>query len=238
MNRSVIIDNLRHIRSRMYTAATRAGRTPDEITLCAVTKYAPLEAVKELLASGEVKNAAESRVQDALKRKQELGALGEKVRWRFIGHLQTNKAKQAAESFDAVDSVDSLKLAQALSNRLERTLPVLIQVKLTEKQTQGGAAPEETAKLVEEVARLPHLKVEGLMGIAPEAADQVRPSFKKLKSLFDAIFAGQRAATLSMGMSHDFETAIEEGSTMVRIGSALFTTGPQCIGESSNMGGQ
>jgi pyridoxal phosphate enzyme (YggS family) len=242
MSCSVIIDNLRQIRSRMYAAAKRAGRNPDEITLCAVTKYAPLEAVKELLASGEIKEAAESRVQDAQKRFSELGAPADQVRWRLIGHLQTNKAKQAVELFDAVDSVGSVHLAQALEKRCAaagKTLPVLLQVKLTEKETQGGCAPEEIPALLAEVERLPHLKVEGLMGIAPEEEEKIRPAFRTAKGLFDRFFASRTGATLSLGMSHDFETAIEEGSTMVRIGSSLFSTGPQqCIGEHSDKGGQ
>jgi len=226
----------------MYAAAERAGRNPDEISLCAVTKYAPLEAVKELLASGEIKEAAESRVQDAQKRFQELGPLAGKVRWRLIGHLQTNKAKQAVELFDAIDAVDSVHLAEALEKRCAaagKTMPVLLQVKLTEKQTQSGCKPDDIPKLLREVERFPHLKVEGLMGIAPEAEEEIRPAFKNAKRLFDGLFAGRKDARLSLGMSHDFETAIEEGSTMVRIGSLLFSTGPQqCIGEHSNKGGQ
>ena len=220
----MIIDNLRQIRSRLYAAAKRAGRNPDEITLCAVTKYAPLEAVTQLLASGDIQEAAESRVQDAQKRIGELGAAAGKVRWRMIGHLQTNKAKQAVESFDAVDSLDSVRLAEALEARCAaagKTMEVLVQVKLTSKPSQTGVRPDEIHDLVKEISRFPHLRINGLMAIGPEDEDP-RPSFKVAKRLFDQVFAGRKGARLSLGMSHDFETAIEEGSTMVRIGRSLF----------------
>ena len=210
----------------MYTAAKRAGRNPDEVRLCAVTKYAPLEAVKELLASGEIKEAAESRVQDAQKRITELAAPAGQIRWRLIGHLQTNKAKQAVETFDAIDSVDSLHLAQALEKRcaeIGKEMEVLVQVKLTSNPRQSGVRPEELLDLVKEILKFPHLRLNGLMAIGPEDSETLRPSFKMAKALFDQVFAGRKGALLSLGMSHDFETAIEEGSTMVRIGSALFS---------------
>lgn len=213
----------------MTAAARRAGRNPDSVSLLAVIKYAPLSAVEELLACGERFQVAESRVQDAQRRKAALGPLAAKVEWRLIGHLQTNKAKQAVETFDAVDSIDSLHVAQALDKRLEgtqRKLPVLLQVKLTDRETQAGVAPGELAALLESVESLPRLKVNGLMGIAPqvEEPEKARPAFASLKKLFDRHFAGRPGAQLSMGMSHDFEVAIEEGSTMVRIGTALFAS--------------
>ena len=225
----MIIDNLRQIRDRMNAAARRVGRTPDSVSLLAVIKYAPLAAVSELLASSLPFDVAESRVQDAQRRRAQLGATGPRRHWRMIGHLQTNKAKLAVETFDAVDSVDSLRLAQELDKKLEasgKTMPVLLQVKLSDKQTQSGVASGELPALLEGVATLRHLRAEGLMGIAPDLAEieAVRPYFRALKTLFDRHFAGRPGAQLSMGMSRDFEIAIEEGSTMVRIGSALFSS--------------
>jgi PLP dependent protein len=226
----------------MHAAAKRAGRRPDDVELLAVIKYAPAESVRELLATGRVSQVAENRVQDAQRRKSALGAAAGKARWRMIGHLQSNKAKQAVELFDSVDSLDSLPLAQSLERKLEasgRSLPALVQVKLTEKETQSGVLPAELPALLAQLAKLPHLKIEGLMGIAPDVdpVEEVRPHFKSLKRLFDQHFAGRPGARLSMGMSRDFEVAIEEGSTMVRIGTALFDESAS-TSETASKGGQ
>ncbi|MEQ1918686.1 MAG: YggS family pyridoxal phosphate-dependent enzyme, partial [Elusimicrobiota bacterium] len=176
--------------------------------------------------SGRVHEAGESRVQDAEKKKLELGALAGKVRWRLIGHLQTNKAKKAVQTFDAIDSVDSAKLAAALDQAMtgsERKLPVMIQVKLSTSQTQFGVAPDELPELIEAVRKLPHLELQGLMGIAPNAEplEAVRPSFRLLKKLRDEHLPNGK---LSMGMSRDFEIAIEEGADLIRIGTQIFAT--------------
>lgn len=220
---SVFIDNLEKIRYRMTEAAARTNREGAPLTLVVVTKYASLEAVKEALSTGLVTDAGENRVQDAEKKKLELGPLAEKVRWRLIGHLQTNKAKKAVEVFDAVDSVDSEKIAAALNaawNRPEK-LPVMIQVKLTERETQAGIAPDELPNLIEAVRKLPNLELQGLMGIAPniEPLEAVRPSFRLLRELRDKHLPKGK---LSMGMSRDFEVAIEEGADLVRIGTQIF----------------
>ncbi|MBI5245548.1 MAG: YggS family pyridoxal phosphate-dependent enzyme [Elusimicrobia bacterium] len=216
---SVFIDNLEKIRYRMTAAAARTNRDGRPIELVVVTKYAALTDVREALSSGLVQEVGENRVQDAEKKKLELGELAGKVRWRLIGHLQTNKAKKAVEVFDAVDSVDSEKVAAALNAAWTRDgkLPVLIQVKLTQKDTQAGCAPEELPGLIEAVRKLPNLELDGLMGIAPQ--DAARPSFRKLKELRDKHLPDGK---LSMGMSGDFEVAIEEGSDMVRIGTQIF----------------
>lgn len=220
---SMFIDNLEKIRYRMTAAAARTNRDGGALTLVVVTKYASLEAVKEALSSGKVSEVGENRVQDAERKKLELGPLAEKVRWRLIGHLQTNKAKKAVEVFDAVDSVDSVKVAAALNaawNRPEK-LPVMIQVKLTERETQAGIAPAELPELIEAVRKLPNLELQGLMGIAPdlEPLEAVRPSFRLLRKLRDELLPNGK---LSMGMSRDFEVAIEEGSDLVRIGTQIF----------------
>jgi pyridoxal phosphate enzyme (YggS family) len=221
----VLIDNLNQIRYRMRAAALRAKRSPDAIRLVVVTKYASLADVQEILKTGLVAEAGENRVQDAEKKKQLLGELAGKVRWRLIGHLQTNKARKAVSVFDAVDSIDSEKVAAALNASLEGSetkFPVMVQVKLTEKETQSGIAPAELGATLEALKKYERLKVEGLMGIAPdlEPLEAVRPSFRTLRDLRDRHMPG---GLLSMGMSRDFEIAIEEGADLVRIGSQIFS---------------
>lgn len=220
----MFIDNLDKIRYRMNAAAARTNRDGGAIGLVVVTKYASLNAVREALLSGQVTDAGESRVQDAEKKKLELGDLAGKVRWRLIGHLQTNKAKKAVQTFDAIDSVDSERLAKALDSALTgsgRKLPVMLQVKLSDSETQHGASLAELPGLIQTVSKLPNLELQGLMGIAPnvEPLEAVRPSFRKLKELRDEHLPGGR---LSMGMSRDFEIAIEEGADLIRIGTQIF----------------
>lgn len=221
----MIIDNLKQIRYRVRAAAARVNRDPDAVRLVAVTKYASLQAVAELLKSGLAAEVGENRVQDAEKKKLLLGELAGTVRWRLIGHLQTNKAKKAVSVFDAVDSVDSEKVAAALDAALsgsDRTLPVMVQVKLTGRETQSGVAPGELGAMLEALKTYPRLKVEGLMGIAPdlEPLEAVRPSFRTLRELRDRHLPG---GLLSMGMSRDFEIAVEEGADLIRIGSQIFS---------------
>ncbi len=221
----MLIDNLEKIRYRMHAAAVRSGRKADATQLVVVTKYAPLVLVRELLERGLAAEVGENRVQDAEKKKAELGALAAGVRWRLIGHLQTNKAKKAVEVFDAVDSVDSVKVAAALDSALagsDRVLPVFVQVKLTDKTSQSGALPEELPGLLQSLKALPRLRVDGLMGIAPdvEPLEAVRPSFRLLRELRDRHLPGGR---LNMGMSRDFEIAIEEGADIVRVGTQIFS---------------
>jgi len=208
----------------MRAAALRAKREPDAVRLVAVTKYASLDDVQVLLNTGLVTDVGENRVQNAEKRKSALRQTGSKVRWHMLGHLQTNKAKKAAEVFDAVDSLDSEKVAKSLDEALKgstKTLPVMVQVKLTERETQSGVAPGELGALLESLKKYERLKVEGLMGIAPdvEPVEAVRPSFRTLRELRDRHLPGGQ---LSMGMSHDFEIAIEEGADQVRIGTQIF----------------
>lgn len=223
----MLLDNLKKIRFRIDAACSRADRDPKKVRLVAVTKHAPLASVFKLLEIDEPFEIGENRVQDAAQRKSELGARAENTRWRLIGHLQTNKAKEALETFDTVDSLDSLKLAKVLDKNLSlmgKQLPVLVQVKLTSLETQSGIEPEALGEFLGEVSGCSHLQVEGLMAIAPnlEPVEAVRPHFKKMRELFDKFFANKPSASLSMGMSRDFEVAVEEGATHVRVGSALF----------------
>ena len=221
----MLIDNLNQIRYRVRAAAARVGRDPDAVRLVAVTKYASLDEVKTLLETGLIAEVGENRVQDAERKKLALGELAGKVRWRLIGHLQTNKAKKAVTVFDAVDSLDSEKVAAALDAALANsgtTLPAMVQVKLTGKETQSGIAPGELGALLSALKKHERLKIEGLMGIAPDvdSAEAARPSFRALRELRDRHLPG---GLLSMGMSRDFEVAVEEGADLVRIGSQIFS---------------
>jgi pyridoxal phosphate enzyme (YggS family) len=228
-----LIDNLNQIRYRMRAAALRAKRDPDALRLVVVTKYASLEDVQVILNTGLVAEVGENRVQNAERKKFALRQSGSKVKWRMLGHLQTNKAKKAVAVFDAVDSIDSEKLAAALDAALagsKTKFPVMVQVKLAERETQSGVAPGELGALLEALGKYERLKVEGLMGIAPdvEPLEAVRPSFRTLRELRDRHLPG---GLLSMGMSRDFEIAIEEGADLVRIGSQIFfLTSPASMG--------
>lgn len=223
----MIFENLKSVQSRIRAAAERAGRSPDEVGLVAVTKYAGLDAMAELLACGLIREIGESRVQAAQAKKAALGAEASGVRWRMIGRLQQNKARRACEIFDCIDSLDKESLAAALDGVLapeDRLLPVLVQVKLAESPTQGGVRPEDLDDFLKRLKAFPRLDVSGLMAIAPnlEPVEEVRPFFRKTKILFDRFFSGRPGAQLSMGMSRDFEIAVEEGSTRVRVGSTIF----------------
>lgn len=230
MDRSKLLDNLERVLERMACAARRAGRDPAEVELMAVVKKAPPDALRLILESGRVRHAGENRVQEAVVHPRPPGS---PVEWHMVGHLQTNKVKPALRLFDWIDSVDSLKLARALQEALERPMKILVQVKLSELPEHHGAAPEQVGGLLEDLAKLDRLEVSGLMGLAPwtDPVEEVRPYFRKLKTIFDRHFpkpGGDRpqrtasGAQLSMGMSRDFEVAIEEGATLVRVGTALF----------------
>lgn len=205
----------------------------------AVVKYAALEDVRSLLEAGNVAWCAENRVQDALKRREALSEAAKKTRWRFIGHLQTNKVNQILGRFDAIDSIDSLKLAEALEKRLEAPLPVLIQVKLTEKTTQGGIPLAQASEFVKSLSAYPNLDPRGLMAIAPidEDPEALRPHFRAVREAASVCFPKLDKPELSMGMSHDFEVAVEEGASLVRIGSALFAERTDLHSTADNKGG-
>jgi pyridoxal phosphate enzyme (YggS family) len=221
----VFIDNLEKIRYRIAAAAARSNRDGGSIGLVVVTKYAALDDVRAALNSGLVLEVGENRVQDAEKKKRELGPLAGNARWRLIGHLQTNKARKAAQVFDTVDSVDSVKIATALNEAWPQSrkgkLPVLIQVKLTGRQAQSGCTPEELPGLIAAMSKRTNLELQGLMAIAPDAepVEALRPSFRRLRLLRDRHLPQGK---LSMGMSRDFEIAIEEGADLVRIGTQIF----------------
>lgn len=224
---STFAQRLSEIQSRIADAAARAGRDAREVTLIAVSKTHPVEAVQEAVAAG-VTDFGENRVQEAMTKIPFVTSTA--VRWHLIGHLQSNKAKPAAEHFACVQSVDSAALAARL-NRLAgeagRTLSILLQVKLGDEDTKSGMEETDLVNVFREAREMPHLRVAGLMAIPPflENPEDVRPFFRRLREWRDAInerFPETPLDELSMGMSHDFEVAIEEGATMVRVGTALF----------------
>lgn len=202
------------VRERMVLAAQRAGRRPEEITLLAVTKVFPVEVLLEAYSLG-MREFGENYVQEFERKFPFVGGC-EGARFHLIGHLQSNKAKKASEMFDVIQTVDSAKLA----GRLEGPLEVMLEVKLSEEESKHGAAPEELEALVAAVRGTEGLTLTGLMTMPPwsEDAEVARPYFRKLRGLAEKYGLSQ----LSMGMSHDLEVAIEEGSTMVRVGTALF----------------
>ena len=222
------------VRERMANAAVRAGRNPSDVLLVAVTKT---RTVPEMLAAVPFAGAiGENRVQEAEGKKKSwpAGAVPS-LPWRLIGHLQGNKARKALELFDTVDSLDSIPLAERLdrvAGEMDRSLPVLIEVNMAQEASKTGIALEGFDALLERVLILPHLCLEGLMTIGPLVENEagVRRAFAGLRELAGKARArsGLPLPILSMGMSGDFEWAIQEGSTMVRIGSALF--GPRNYG--------
>ena len=218
-----IAENLGRVRERIEAASCRAGRSADEVTLVGISKGFPVEAVAEAYAAG-LADVGENRVQEAEAKIEALAAQGVRPRWHLVGHLQTNKAKTATELFAIIHSVDSLRLAQALSQRAREQVPILLEVNVAQEASKFGFAPQEVASALSAITPLPNLDVRGLMTVVPLAGDPeaVRPVFRRLRELRDAL--GLRE--LSMGMTDDFEVAIEEGATMVRIGRAIFGPRP------------
>ena len=214
-----IEQNVRDLQQRIASACAGAGRSPDEVTLVAVSKTVQASAIEAAFNAG-IRHFGESRVQEAKTKIEQLQGLKPDINWHMVGHLQTNKAKTAAAIFDIIHSVDSLKLAEALNNCSPKRLPILIQVNVSAEATKGGFMLSEVQETVKQMRRLPNLDIQGLMTIAPwvDNAEEVRPVFHRLRQLRDALGLKH----LSMGMSDDFEVAIEEGATLVRIGRAIF----------------
>ena len=211
--------NLERVQAAIAAACRRSGRSPDDVLLIAVSKTVEVERIRAAIAAG-VACLGENRVQEA---REKIDTLGRPVPWHLIGPLQTNKARDAARLFDWIHSVDRLELATELSRRarvLGRTVDVLLEVNVGEEPQKAGARPQEIKSLLDAVAGLDGIRVRGLMAIPPVVAEveQSRPQFRRLRELRDA--AGLEH--LSMGMSADFEVAVEEGATMVRVGTAIF----------------
>jgi pyridoxal phosphate enzyme (YggS family) len=220
-----IVTNLSKVRERVAQAAQRAGRRTGDITLVAVSKTHPAESILAAFEAG-VRHFGENRVQEWEAKQPKVADLD--AIWHLIGHLQSNKARRAAHLFRRVDSLDDLALAKKLHAAADaegKCLPVLIEVHLGE-ETKSGVAENELASLAASIAPFAHLDFAGLMTIPPffDEAERVRPYFRKLRDLRDGLSRqlGRPLPILSMGMSHDFEIAIEEGATEIRIGTALF----------------
>lgn len=215
-------ERLHEVQSRIGQAAGRAGRNPSEVTLIAVSKTFPSAALRAVAACGQ-RHIGENYVQEARAKQDELAGLG--LVWHFIGPIQSNKTREIAAHFDWVHGVEREKIARRLSEQRPADLPPLnfcIQVNVSGEASKSGVAPEGVAALAGVVSKLPRLKLRGLMAI-PEPGGDPRPSFCLLRTLRDALNAkGLALDTLSMGMSGDFEIAIEEGATMIRVGSAIF----------------
>ena len=229
----MVKENLERVRERIAAAARAEGRDPSEIRLICVTKGIPVDRIREAVAAG-VREIGENRVQEAREKQVQIPRIGlvpgPDLKWHLIGHLQRNKAKLAAQLFDVIHSVDSLDLVEELEKRADRKLETLIQVNVSGEATKEGCRPEEAAKLVEAVLKAKNLQWGGLMTMAPASEDPeaARPVFRKLRELRDQLekqFKGcftPRSLDLSMGMSGDFEAAVREGATMIRIGTAIF----------------
>lgn len=229
-------DRLADVYRRVARAAERSGRRPSEIEVVAVSKTLPPEVVLEAYRLGQ-RHFGENRVQEFREKREALASMDplEGARWHLIGHLQSNKAKLAVELFDIIHSVDSVKLAQILDRSAEglgRRLPVLLQVDYGEEPQRSGFHPEELERAVAEMVSLPKLEVQGLMTIAPLGLEEsgLRRIFGQLRGQRDRLaerYPEVEWRHLSMGMTNDFEIAIEEGATIVRIGRAIFGERPR-----------
>ena len=221
-----VAGNLTAVRARIAAAAAAAGRDPADIELVAVSKTFPVAALRAAMAAGQTV-FGENRVQEALPKIEALagttGPGGASPRFHLVGHLQTNKAKHGW-AFDMIESVDSLRLAAALERRLPRPAPVLLEVNVAGEASKHGFAPGEVGPALTVIAPLAKLDVVGLMTVAPLAAEaeSVRPVFRELRRLRDAEADRLGPGHLSMGMSDDFQVAIAEGATIVRLGRAIF----------------
>ncbi len=218
---STIAERVEAVRLRIAGACRRSGRSSDEVTLVAVSKGFTSEAVREGTAAG-LRHFGENRVQEGQAKLPQLTDISPRLTWHMVGHLQTNKVKTALGLFDIIHSVDSLHLAEAISRRAPQSVrvPVLLEVNVAGEAAKYGFSPEELPAQAEAVRRLPGLDVRGLMTVAPmtESPEQVRPVFRRLRGLAEPLGLRQ----LSMGMTDDFEVAVEEGATIVRIGRAIF----------------
>ena len=228
-----IDQNIVDIREKIRSAAKRSGLDPAEIKLMGVSKTQPIEYM--LSASAKLDMFGENRVQEAADKRIQWPS-EDKTPWHLIGHLQRNKARKALEVFDLIETVDSLDLARMLDRILAETddhgFPIYIEINMSGELTKSGAVPQEAASLLERVMRYcPRLSVEGLMTIGPNTDDsgEIRKAFEGLRLLRDnlRLFSGLSLYDLSMGMSSDYEIAIEEGSTIVRIGTGIFGSRPK-----------
>lgn len=221
-------DNLTHVLDRIAHAARSAGRDPNDIRLVTVTKTQPLECLQQIIEAGST-HIGENYIQEAREKIDRLAH--SPVQWHLIGHLQTNKAKHAVRMFDLIHTVDSQKLADELNRqagKIGKQQAVLVQVNISGERRKFGISPERAKQLVRSIRDMPHLQVQGLMTIPPffGVAEQSRPIFCALRELcrhlHDDLSMGDHFKELSMGMTDDYEVAVTEGATLVRVGTALF----------------
>ena len=223
-----ITQNIEEIRGRMAQAAVRSGRRPEDVLLIAVTKLHEPDEIEEAIAAG-VTDIAENKVQEIQKKFDQIHS---PVNWHLIGHLQTNKVKYIIDKVVMIHSVDSVHLAQEIDKRAAaagKTMDVLLQVNAAHEESKFGLDPKDVPQVFREILdSCPNVKIRGLMHIAPwsEDPEEIRPYFKEVKDLFDTLAAVEHPNAdfkyLSMGMSHDFETAIEEGANIIRVGTSIF----------------
>ena len=229
MTDTALLENIKNIYRKISSAAIRSGRNPFDVKLIAVTKTVDIERIREAVSLG-LRIFGENRVQEAQKKiaKCSVQCANCELEWHMIGHLQKNKAKTAIQLFDMIHSVDSMDLAQELNKYAERERKiqrVLLEVKLSIEETKYGVLKENLMDLIESVSRMTNLKLEGLMTMPPlfDNPEMARPFFKGLREIRDnAEKSGYKLPNLSMGMTNDFEVAILEGATMVRIGTGIF----------------
>ena len=221
-------DNVRHILTTIRSVAARSARNPDSIRLVAVTKTVGVERIQEAMSAG-VTIVGENRLQEALPKIERLG--GEQLRWHFIGRLQRRKVKMVVGLFELIHSVDSLELAEEINRRAEQaglSQSILLEVNIGGEKSKGGWAPTSVAASFPELSRMSHLRIQGLMAIPPLApnAEVARPYFRRLRELGRSLTRSGceniNMDELSMGMSGDYQVAVEEGATYVRIGTAIF----------------
>jgi len=231
-----ISDNIARVKQRISDVAARVGRNPNSITLMAVSKVVEPERIHQAYEAG-IRVFGENRVQEFADKTSAVQDLAQ-AEWHLIGHLQSNKANKASGLFHAIDSVDSVRLAQKLDQAAQQAgkiLPILLEINVGGEENKSGIAPDspELEELLNAASGLQNLQVQGLMTIPPYTEDPegARTYFRKLRDLRDQIaarkFPGIRMEVLSMGMSHDFEIAIEEGSTCIRVGTAIFGERPK-----------
>jgi len=223
----MIRDNIEDIRGRMRLAAQKSGRHESELTLIGVTKTIDIPDIEESLKQGIIA-IGENKPQEILRKHP---MVKYPVQWHMIGNLQTNKVKMIVDKVDLIHTLDSLKLALEIQKRaqsIDRVIPCLIQVNIGEESQKNGVEYDDVEALIDEVKNLPNIEISGLMCIAPflESPEDVRPYFRKMKTLFDVLknleYNRVTMKELSMGMTHDFEVAIEEGATMIRVGTGIY----------------
>jgi len=222
-----IRENIAYIKKRIEDACKRAGRSPNEIVLMGVTKMVAPEYINEAIDEG-IEVIGENRVQEA---RDKFDKVKKGIKWHMIGPLQVNKVKYAVHIFDMIESLESLKLADEIEKRavsLGRPMEVLVEVKISFEETKHGISPSDLIPFLEKLSKYKYIKVKGLMTMAPlfDDPELTRPYFRKTKELFDKVkemnISNIEMEILSMGMSGDFEIAIEEGSTLIRVGRAIF----------------